>query len=713
MLVIPNRVDAATLAALENALGGRSKVAWMLEHDLRPSPELLTLLQRHEAGGFFISQRHLSQEALLARIRSKFAAGQHVVLLPGRPVQPPAAPADTTPDLLHYLLDEYPHPVLPVYAGRYNTKKPPFITTAEDEAYDKVVVSILPAVSPTPTTAAGVMAAWLAAAADQVGKLMENTTSASTLPHALLCSLLEHPGAKIIDGVDDSQMTYRQLLVRAATLARQLRRHVANKRIGIILPPGKYSIIANVACLLAGITPVNIDYEYGSAAFESVARQAELNRLITEHRFIQMQEDFPWPLTRDILFIDDIPDTSGFHLPLAWRLLHRLVTPARIASWIRTPEKLRPQDEALAIFSPASEGAAVQGAALSHQAVLAGAALCFSRFRIGAGKRVLSALPYHHRAGLLAGLIQPLLLGQDIITYPLPQAGKRLCCLARQYKPAMAVFTAGQAADVLAHAEEQDFAATTCFHVADRLHAEEVQRAYAEHGIYLCSCYLPPECAMPVACNTAPPAENPPHALPAASPGSMGLPLPGVAIRITDIDDPLHVLPLTEQGMVWVKGPGMFSQFAEEGEAPAVPAHERWCCTGDIGRLREDGLLEVHGPRARFSKIEGAIISHEAAERHISRLLQKPGEPLPAVAVLGARSADTGKEELVLLSTAHKVKGPHDVISLRYTITNAHLSALMAPAQIIPLRAIPTLPGGRVDYARCRSIYDYIQSRNN
>ena len=704
-LVLPNRVDAGAVEALEQLLGGRDKVVWMVEHSLRPAPEISKLLEKRGASGFFISMRRMSRETLHEYLEKAFHAGRHVVLLPGRPEQPPACLADAPLPLLHYLLADYQRPALPVYIGRYNPKKPPFI--ADRESCESLQLRVLPPIKPGAAMAAETLAAWMNAATEQMAPLCE---SATTMPHALLSSLLAHPQAKIIDGVDDTQMTYRQLMMRAAMLARQLRRHVANKRIGIILPPGKYSIIANVACLLAGITPVNIDYTYDSAAFESVALQAELSRLITEHRFIQKQEDFPWPLTRDILFIDDVPDTVN--LPLLWGMMARLITHSRMAKWIQVPE-IDPKEEALAVFSPYGEGLPVRGHALSHRTILAGTALCYSRFRVGVGQRVLSALPYYHQAGLLAGLVQPLLLGQDIITYPQPGdtagACKRLCTLARQYQATLAVFTPEQASAVLAQATEGDFATTTCMHVVGKAPAEAVQLAHTKHHVHLSECYLPPECAMPVACSvpTAPPtadADAPPSRV-GDTLGTIGLPMPGVAIRITDLEERHRVLPPTSQGMVWVKGPGLFSDVAS---ASTQPAHERWHCTGDVGFIREDGMLVVKGPGTRFTKISGEIIFHEEVEQLLMRFLHVKQPSPPSLAVVGIPHAQTGQEELVLLSTVHKYVGPHDVMTLRYDMTNAHLSPLKAPSRIIALRAIPTLPGGQVNYTYCRALAQQV-----
>lgn len=702
VFVIPNRVDMVTLRTLEQALGGDRRITWLIEDSLRPGSEIMAYMRKKQAHGILCSLERMKRDSLAAQMQAAMDAGRHVVLLPGRPTQPPASPADVPPALLHYLLDTCKHPVQPVYIGMYNLKAYPLVTS--EAPYEKAQIRLLPAIHPSAALAPGVTAAWLGAAADQASQLCSG--SEETLAPALLHSLLEHPHAVIIDGVDDSRMSYRQLLTHAAPLARRLRKHTISKRLGIILPPGKFSIIANTACILAGITPVNIDYSHGETGFDNVARNAELTRFITEHRFIQMQQQFPWPRPRDILFIDDALSASGLHFLSSWKIWGRWMTPRRIMSWIRTPVQ-QPQEEALVVFSPAEEGSAARGASLSHSAVLSGTKLSRSRFCTSDHPRTLSCLPFHHRAGLLSGLVYPLLLGQDIVTYPMPEAGKRLCRLARQYAPTLAVFTPTQAANVLEHAQEDDFAAMRFFHIAGRVSAHAARDAYQKHKIFLCECYLPMESAMPVACNMAPPDPGdaaPPHTLSYGAPGTVGPMMPGTALRITDINDSGTVLPLTTPGLIWIKGASLASGYLDGKEPYSISQpHERWRCTGDVGYLRDDGLLVINGPRSRFSMINGELVSHEAVERSLQPILRiEADSPTPRIAVVSIPEEREEQELLVLLSTAHRVVGPHDVITIRYALTNAHRPSHWAPQRIVALRAIPTLPGGKVDYAFCR-----------
>ncbi|GBL43484.1 hypothetical protein EMGBD4_09830, partial [Verrucomicrobiota bacterium] len=48
--------------------------------------------------------------------------------------------------------------------------------------------------------------------------------------------------------------------------ARRLRERTTSARVGIILPPGVGAVVANLACLLAGKVPVNLNYTLGQVA---------------------------------------------------------------------------------------------------------------------------------------------------------------------------------------------------------------------------------------------------------------------------------------------------------------------------------------------------------------------------------------------------------------------------------------------------------------
>src|SRR6185436_19930374 len=73
---------------------------------------------------------------------------------------------------------------------------------------------------------------------------------------------------------------------------------------GIILPPGLLGLVANVAVMLAGKIPVNINFTAGRAAVESAIKQAELDHYLTADLFVRKMQTFPWPPNRQLTFIE-------------------------------------------------------------------------------------------------------------------------------------------------------------------------------------------------------------------------------------------------------------------------------------------------------------------------------------------------------------------------------------------------------------------------
>jgi len=279
-LVVPNRIDLTALRALEEALGGRDRVVWMVENTLRPDPEVVMYLSQSRATGFLCAIDRSGNEDIIQLVRDRLVQGRHVVLLCGHPGQQAAALTDVPARLLSFA-DGSRLSALPVYVGMYNDKLIGGIVTSGP--YDKLHITFAPEIKPGPTLSTKIRNAWMEAAAEQLNNHPYLTEQ--SLTQALVQSLITHPDAMIIDGVDDSQLSYRRLLSYALIFSETLHKNITNKRLGIILPPGKLSAIANLACLLSGITPVNFNYNAEPENFRYQVEQSGVNRFITEVRF--------------------------------------------------------------------------------------------------------------------------------------------------------------------------------------------------------------------------------------------------------------------------------------------------------------------------------------------------------------------------------------------------------------------------------------------
>lgn len=82
---------------------------------------------------------------------------------------------------------------------------------------------------------------------------------------------------------------------------------------------------------------------------------------------------------------------------------------------------------------------------------------------------------------------------------------------------------------------------------------------------------------------------NPVHGV--RKPGSVGLPLPGVEVRVVDADD--RPLPPGEVGEICVRGPNVMKGYWKRPEETAEVLRGGWLHTGDLGRLDPDGYVFI------------------------------------------------------------------------------------------------------------------------
>lgn len=100
--------------------------------------------------------------------------------------------------------------------------------------------------------------------------------------------------------------------------------------------------------------------------------------------------------------------------------------------------------------------------------------------------------------------------------------------------------------------------------------------------------------------NTSHPYEGP------RSPGTVGVPLPGVEVRITlpETDQPV---PHGETGMIEVRGQNLFTGYWRNAEKTAADLRaDGWFITGDLGHFNADGQLVIVG-RGKDLIISGGL----------------------------------------------------------------------------------------------------------
>jgi long-chain acyl-CoA synthetase len=149
---------------------------------------------------------------------------------------------------------------------------------------------------------------------------------------------------------------------------------------------------------------------------------------------------------------------------------------------------------------------------------------------------------------------------------------------------------------------------------------------------------------------------NPPH-----SPRnkSVGLPIPGVEIRLFEVNE-------RGEGEIAAKGPMVMKGYYKNEKATKEVFYDGWFLTGDIGYFDEDGYLYITGRKKAVIVTKGG--KNIYPEEIENKLTESPY--IEEVLVFGAINSETGEEEVQALvypnldevrSIAHKMgKVPDD-----------------------------------------------------
>ena len=90
--------------------------------------------------------------------------------------------------------------------------------------------------------------------------------------------------------------------------------------------------------------------------------------------------------------------------------------------------------------------------------------------------------------------------------------------------------------------------------------------------------------------------------------GNVGIPLPGINLRI--VDDEMNILSYNSRGQILVDTPCGMLGYYKNDEANKEYFHydsdgTKWYCTGDIGKIDEDGNLYILGRASDSSMVNG------------------------------------------------------------------------------------------------------------
>lgn len=447
-----------------------------------------------------------------------------------------------------------------------------------------------------------------------------------------------------VSGGAEKTLTWGRTLVGVWALKCWLAKRVGpEQNVGIWLPTGLASALANVSLSCLGKTTVNLNYTAGPDLVKSALAQAGVTTVVTAGRFLaRVPLEVPAGVT--VLRLEDAMAAIS-----PWANFVRFLAVVILPGWfldrvVFDLGRLALDAPATILFSSGSTGEP-KGVILTHRNVTANV----DGFRRGVhfrdDDRMLVTLPFFHSFGHTVSLWATFAVGMEAVFFPDPRQAKEIGELSKKHACTLMLGTATFLRFYLRRADAGDFASMRLIVCgAEKLPVPLAEEFHAKFGVlplegYGCtelspvvSVNMPDVTAGGVTqtCNTS---------------GTVGQPIPNVVVKVFDCDT-LDPLPHGAVGMLGVKGPNVMAGYLNRPDLTGRAVRGGWYMTGDIGKIEDDGFVRITGRVSRFAKIGGEMVPLERLDEEMHELL---GSSADRVLVVAAVPCDKRGERVVVL----------------------------------------------------------------
>ncbi len=484
---------------------------------------------------------------------------------------------------------------------------------------------------------------------------------------AALRARMPEGGRRFIETPDGAVMTYDDLLARTARYARALQvlGAMPGDRIAIQIEKSADAVFLMLACIRAGfvILPLNtaytvheLDYFVGDAEPAILvcdpSREGELQGIAARYG------------VKAVVTMD--PTGAG--------------TLRQMAAGQATDfeDVARGGDDLAAILYTSGTTGRSKGAMLSHDNLVSNALTLVDYWRFTGEDVLLHALPIYHTHGLFVAINTVLMAGASMLLMPkfVPDDVMRLMPRATVMMGVPTFYTR-----LLGHPDlgRMTTAGIRLFVSGSApLLAETHQEWFARTGHAILERYGMTETNM----NTSNPYDGERIA------GTVGLPLPGVSLRVVDAETGA-LLPKDTIGMIEVKGPNVFSGYWRMPEKTAAEFKaDGFFITGDLGTVDERGYVRILG-RGKDLIISGGF---NVYPKEVEELIDAIDGVVES-AVIGLPHRDFG-EGVTAVIVPVTGKCPDEAAIL--TLIETRLAKFKQPKRIVFVDELPRNAMGKV-----------------
>jgi acyl-[acyl-carrier-protein]-phospholipid O-acyltransferase/long-chain-fatty-acid--[acyl-carrier-protein] ligase len=488
--------------------------------------------------------------------------------------------------------------------------------------------------------------------------------------------------AVLMEDQNEEPQTYGQMLRMSLALSRLLKRFTSEgENVGVLLPNVVPAVGVVMGLSASGRVPAIFNYTAGPLGVESARVAAGVRTVIASRKFIEqahLHSLLDALAGCNIIYLEDLRSRFGWRDKL-WLIGFALHFPRLVIARQST------LDPAVVLFTSGSEDRP-KGVVLSHHAIVANVAQMRAVFDFSPEDKILNPLPLYHAYSFTAGVMLPLITGTRLYLFISPLRYRAIPEIAYRRDCTVLFGTSTFLSFYARYANPMDFCRLRYVISGGEKLSPEVSRVWMEKfGLRILEGYGSTECA-PVISLATPSAYRR---------GAVGRFLPGIDYQIEPMDG------IDKGGVLHIRGPNLmlgYYRYSNPGviEAPKSSVGEGWYDTGDVVEVDHDGMLSISGRVKRFAKIAGEMVSLDMIE-HVAREAS-PEHHHAAVLTL----EDFGGESTVLITTDAQLTRAQLLVAVKKLGTHE----LSVARRIVPLREVPLLASGKVDYVGLKSLIE-------
>ena len=515
-----------------------------------------------------------------------------------------------------------------------------------------------------------------------------------TLPRSYIQTVRRHPRRFAMADGQTPRLSFFASLARALFLARRLRsRWKDQEMVGILLPPSIPGALVNLAAILMGKIPVNLNYTVSNDTLASCAKQCNLKTIVSARAFLERVHIQP---SVETIFLEDLAKSPKFGERISAALAAAFLPATAVQKFAGAPRPTTLDDVATIIFSSGSTGDP-KGVVLTQYNIASNVEQLNQVFLLHSNDRIMGILPFFHSFGFTGTLCLPAATGIGVVFHPNPVDSRVIGALINKHAVTMLLATPTFLNAYTRRCTPEEFGSLRFVMAGAEKLPERIAIAFEDHfGIRPFEGYGCTECSPAVTVNTID-FRAASFRQVGAKRGSIGHPLPGMTVKIIDPDTQQPV-GVNQPGLLFVRGPNIMQGYLGKPEKTAEVLQDGWYNTGDIATVDEDGFLRITDRLSRFSKIGGEMVPHIKVEEKLQELAGAAEQMFVVTAVPDERKG----ERLIVLHTLEEEK----LEACLEGLAKCDLPALWRPRpdQFLRIEKLPYLGTGKLDLRKAREL---------